>query len=191
MDPTQVDVNVHPTKQEVRFRDGRLIHDFIAKALSQALNQTAQETPTSKKVDWQDRVTFLEPQKQVSTRVAQDMLAFQYAGFERPAKNHLVTEQHSSVAVEEKTAPLPHVDPHLYGYALGQLHDIYILAQNAQGLVIIDMHAAHERVLYERLKQQYSNQTIATQALLVPLQIPVTGGRVSGNISRNIRAARM
>lgn len=179
MDPSQVDVNVHPTKQEVRFRDGRLIHDFIVKALSEALRQTAQETSTSKKVTWQERAIVLEPPKPITPQVAQDTLQFQYAGFAQPRKKISAPTFSSEVTVTEKVAPestpahAP-VNSHIYGYALGQLHDIYILAQNAQGLVIIDMHAAHERVLYERLKQQYSQQAIATQSLLVPLQIPVT-----------------
>jgi DNA mismatch repair protein MutL len=173
MDPAQVDVNVHPTKQEVRFRDGRLIHDFIVKALSQALNQTSQQTSTSKAVDWQERVTVLQPQKQITARVSQEMLQFQYAGFDRPAKK-LLTEASNEITVTEKITVASPTESHLYGYAVGQLHDIYILAQNAQGLVIIDMHAAHERVIYERLKQQYSEQAITTQSLLVPLQIPVT-----------------
>ena len=164
LDPAGVDVNVHPAKTEVRFRDARGIHQFVFHALQRTLAtplsgpsspapDATQPTPSAFSFARQSGLAVGEP-------AAQPYLEFARSAFTDP-----------SVAV----SPVPTSDitdegaPPLLGYAIAQLHGVFILAQNAAGLVLVDMHAAHERILYEQLKRSLDAGPPAMQSLLVPL----------------------
>jgi DNA mismatch repair protein MutL len=206
LDPKLVDVNVHPTKHEVRFRDGRLVHDFIFRSLHRALADIRPEQPTANlqpsaapaatgteagefqgqnRLDWQqpanERTPFSAPADGVATSTAQNFSggAFgQSFSDSRPGQG-AVAEQLRSYEQLTQGAPqaLPESDaedlPPL-GFAVAQLHGIYILAQNAHGLVVVDMHAAHERITYERLKLAVDEQGVQSQPLLVPETLHVS-----------------
>ena len=165
LDPAGVDVNVHPAKTEVRFRDARGIHQFIFHALQRTL-----ATPLS---------SAEAPERTAPAFVPS---AFSYArqsglGVGEPAARPYLEFARAAFAdAEIAVSPAPTSDRHdetspLLGYAIAQLHGVYILAQNANGLALVDMHAAHERILYEKLKQSLDAGPPATQTLLVPLLI--------------------
>ncbi|MCG7975786.1 MAG: DNA mismatch repair endonuclease MutL [Candidatus Thiodiazotropha taylori] len=177
LDPHKVDVNVHPTKHEVRFRDSRSVHDFIFRGLHRLLADTrpqaAAERGQNEPVNLQPPVTsrgveqpYSPPRQQgLDWRVAERPTAYQ-AGFS--AQQPIAAEP--DVAAKESQ---PQEVPPL-GYALAQLHGVYILAQNQSGLILVDMHAAHERITYERLKQRYHGEGISHQPLLVPISVSVS-----------------
>ncbi len=205
VDPAVVDVNVHPTKHEVRFRDGRMVHDFLYGTLHRALGDVRPEDQLAAPaaVAGMVRPTGLEAGEfgpQGEMRLAAQLLEQPQAqpdltaagsgagaGFQyqyRPQPSQVLPAAEARSAYSEFFAPLPQADaPGLpdsqgdippLGYALAQLKGIYILAENAQGLVLVDMHAAHERIMYERLKIAMASEGLSGQPLLVPESLAVS-----------------
>ncbi|MCC4613061.1 DNA mismatch repair endonuclease MutL [Xanthomonas campestris pv. esculenti] len=199
LDPARVDVNVHPAKHEVRFREARLIHDFVYRTLQDALAQTrAGTTPNSIGSDAPaaDAVgamgagfsggasyggggggsgryaNWTPSQTPLGLRVDEARAAYSalYAPPPGSAQHAAQLPQLSGTGLPV-TAEDSGVPP--LGYAVAQLHGIYILSENAEGLIVVDMHAAHERIGYERLKNAHDSIGLHAQPLLVPITLAV------------------
>ena len=176
LDPQGVDVNVHPAKTEVRFRDARAIHQFVFHAVSKALSGSAAQTsPTVvQPVPAAGGMDFRRMPYQSSLGVAQPAAAYQ-AMFSPPpgpaaaAAGGAARAAYEAIVAAAPSQPSEHEGDAPLGYAIAQLHGIYILAQNRQGLVLVDMHAAHERILYEKLKGALAAQGMSMQKLLIPV----------------------
>lgn len=196
VDPAVVDVNVHPTKHEVRFRDGRMVHDFLFSTLYRAL---ADQRPDSQGAvaDEPAGSDVLQPTAMPAvsglsagvfsgqTHMPLNEPAAAWTGMpsalERPSPQALASASQGYAGLYGEAGSQPHMPaaeeageiPPL-GYALAQLHGVFILAENAEGLVVVDMHAAHERITYERLKQAMELEGLRSQPLLVPESMAVS-----------------
>lgn len=204
VDPVAVDVNVHPTKHEVRFRDGRMVHDFLYGTLHRSLADVRPEDHLAQADPAQPQATRpvgaqageFGPQGEMSlagnlmepspaARQSFSGGGSSYGFNPQPNPGQVLPAAEAEGVYKTFFAPLPGVaaSPALpasdsdippLGYALAQLKGIYILAENAQGLVLVDMHAAHERITYERLKVAMASEGLSGQPLLVPETLAVS-----------------
>jgi len=179
IEPADVDVNVHPTKHEVRFRDSRAIHGFVYGTLSKALAQDRPqdhlqvgEMPHQAKTEqqWQPNQSTLS----LSASGQPPQGSANYAQFSETSRGSINTPMEAYQSLYNRQMPDEQDDLPPMGFAIAQLKGIYILAENAQGLIIVDMHAAHERITYERMKTAFDNQGLVSQPLLVPESLSVS-----------------
>ena len=209
LDPTRVDVNVHPTKIEVRFRDGREVHQGVHHAVEAALAvprsaQAASALPSAaatvvtrsdglSPIPRQDALPWRSEPPVVGHWVS-DISALWGQGAAMPSASATRTEIVAPSAADTADWPgsaragpieATSISPDLptgewpLGRAIAQSQGVYILAENSQGLVVVDMHAAHERIVYERLKQQMASEQLASQALLIPATFAATPQEVA------------
>ena len=176
LDPTRVDVNVHPAKHEVRFRDTRLIHDFVYRTLHDALAETragalpndAVPSPFAARPMASVPSAWMPTQQSpLGLNVAEAPAAYA-ALYAAPASGALPAPSPAQAMPAGDADGIPPL-----GFAIAQLHGIYILAENADGLIVVDMHAAHERIGYEKLKGAHDGIGLRAQPLLVPLVLAV------------------
>ena len=183
LDPTLVDVNAHPAKLEVRFREGRLVHDFLFTALHRSL---AKVRPAYSVVNLDDNVSLPLTPEAVPEQARQNFDQQPVYNPRPPQQTSLPTvaetisayaslyPEESVVQKQQPPSLTPTQDTPPLGYAIAHLHNIYILAETPKGIILVDAHAAHERVTYERLKKQYQSGAIPRQPLLLPIKISVS-----------------
>jgi DNA mismatch repair protein MutL len=171
LDPRQVDVNAHPTKLELRFRDSRAVHDGVFRSIERALAGTRPAlSPASASLHSSPTPESAPLRFDAGHAGAQHFAAGQFNPSAQ-ARPEYAFARSSFGAAQALAAAEPQPDEQPLGIAIAQLHGLYILAQSRDGLILVDTHAAHERVLYEQLKSQYQDGAPASQLLLEPLSI--------------------
>jgi len=187
LDPTLVDVNAHPAKLEVRFREGRLVHDFLFSALHRSLADLRPEH-TATAVNWVNESIADATEAEIvvpslMNKVFDTQSAYHAGPTQQTSLPLTIAESItayaslSPYALAEQKPRLPvssGQDTHPLGYAIAHIHNIYILAETTKGVILVDAHAAHERVTYERLKRQYQEGSVPSQPLLLPIKITVS-----------------
>ena len=180
MDARQLDVNVHPQKHEVRFRNSRLIHDFIYRSLKQALAdvQPAQQID-SPAFAMSDTPSTMGAGLSQQTGMPLNQFASQSFNHYGNKVSDIREQTAAYTALIQTSSALPadaeaEAQTPPLGYAIAQLKGIYILAENNEGLIVVDMHAAHERIVYERMKQNAEQEDVIHQPLLVPISLNVS-----------------
>ena len=188
LDPALVDVNVHPTKHEVRFRDGRSVHDFIFRTLHKTLADVRPDTvaqnaalpgntaePLRDMPQQQSAMPLREAEGGApSTAPTPPMHSGGYQSQNAFAPGRVADQVPAYQRLQEPMVENPDAEIPPLGYALAQLKGVYILAENAEGMVLVDMHAAHERITYERMKAAREGEGLRSQPLLVPQSLAVS-----------------
>jgi DNA mismatch repair protein MutL len=164
VDPASVDANAHPAKHEVRFRDGRKVHGVVAQCIETALTKT-------RPGGHEGRPTHAPGASAVFQRPIELSMRSGSAVRDTLAGYDALSGAQASVAVSEEPDEVPPL-----GFALAQLSGVYILAENREGLIVVDMHAAHERITYEKLKHGFDDRRLVRQPLLVPVAVAVSEG---------------
>ena len=187
LDPALVDVNAHPAKTEVRFRESRMVHDFLFRGLHRVLGgaragavavaetavitDAAESSPSAAMPEERPDSHFQHPLFRSSARIP-----------ERPSSRPMGVAEalrgYADLYAVPKPPTVPAVEPEggdpPLGYALAHLHGAFILAENSRGLILVDAHAAHERITYEKLKKQHEAGRIPSQPLLLPIRLKLT-----------------
>ena len=207
LDPISVDVNAHPAKHEVRFRDSRSVYDFILRHIQEVLaNTKPNDIPVTAEIinktfapdNTQQKIISPELNKKIyqhlpttqhvlPLQVRENIAAYQalhnatQTADMSIASSAINSTDSDAVVIEQIKTNNHHDASHIppLGYAVAQLHGVYILAQNEAGLIIVDMHAAHERIAYERMKKILQGEAITTQPLLVPITLTLSKKEVA------------
>ncbi|WP_404355309.1 DNA mismatch repair endonuclease MutL [Methylotuvimicrobium sp. KM1] len=183
LDPALVDVNAHPAKLEVRFREGRLVHDFLYRALHRSLADLRPGSQEQRSVPIEEFVPMppqspeqpsLKPQVQFQAKPKQNTLPLHVEEDIRAYASLYPVAEPEPESQRPEPGPTSEEPYYPLGYAVAHLHNIYILAETPKGIILVDTHAAHERVTYERLKQQFNNGSVPSQPLLLPIKIVVS-----------------